>query len=57
MAWKKCNAISEACRECKDKVCGKSPIIETILTSGDARKIKNLVAVLTAFDYTLEEYR
>ena len=41
---------SEVYFRCSDKICSKVSILETILSSGDARKISNLSAVLARFD-------
>lgn len=41
---------SEVCFRCSNKICSGVSILETILSSGDARKISNLSAVLNQFD-------
>ena len=48
---------SEFCtKKCDDRVCSKMPIIISILTSGNKKKIQNLVDVLSKFEIKIGDY-
>ena len=49
---------SEYClHECRDRICGKTPIIKQILLSEDRNKIQNLIDVLTVYDLQVKDYQ
>jgi hypothetical protein len=54
---RKCNeSISEKCRECKDRVCSKVPMVQHILGSEDERKIGLLSKVMEKFGLMVKDY-
>jgi len=48
---------SEFCvKKCKDRICSNVPIIISILTSGNKKKIQNLVDVMSKYDLKIGDY-
>lgn len=57
MGQTKCNVnFSDECRECKNRVCGKIPIIKSILSSEDVGKKTSLIKVLDKFEIKIQMY-
>ena len=48
---------SEFCiKKCKDRICGKIPIVHHILLSEDNRKIQWLVDVFAEYELVIADY-
>jgi hypothetical protein len=47
---------AEHCYKCKDRICSKVPIIVHILSSGDKRKVQNLVDVFSKYELVVSNY-
>jgi len=58
MLENKCNRNdSHYClHQCRDRVCGKVSVVKSIFSSGDRRRIQNLVGVMSAFEVKMEDY-
>lgn len=51
------NTTSHVClRQCRDRVCSKTPIIRIILSSGDRKRISFLYEVMSIFELKVSDY-
>ena len=53
----RCNGEDERCMNCRMKICSHIPIVERIISEGDPKRVKNLIAVMAKYGLSMRDYQ